>query len=364
MTKLKNNLFHMLAHEIHTPNFARFMFKDNINRFAQKVQSGQYQKGVITTHHKPDGDAMGASLGLYHLLKIFIPQLTVVTPTDYAESLNWLPGNDKVVIFEDHTAQAIQLVNEADVIICTDFNALHRINELGDWVRKSSAEKVMIDHHREPENFEDYSFWDVGASSSCELVYRMIKKDFPAVKISPEIAAPLYTGIMTDTGNFSQINTTPIAHEAAAELMLSGANHVDIHERIFNVFSINRSKLFGYCLYEKLEILDDGKTALIALSKEELERFHVVTGDTEGLVNFGLNIEGIVLSVLIIDRTKLVKMSFRSKGNFAVNEFAAKYFEGGGHKNAAGGQSTESLENTVARFKETISHYRNELMNN
>ena len=337
------------------------MFKDTIAEFAIKVKTGTYKKAVITTHHKPDGDAMGASLGLFHLLKKHIPELKVIAPTYYAEFLHWLPGNETVLISEENPDLAKEWVSTSDVIVCTDFNALHRINELGEWVRLSSAEKVMIDHHRDPEQFEKYTLWDVHASSSCELVYRLIKREFLEDTLTPDIANSLYTGIMTDTGNFSQINTTAYAHQAAADLMEHGANHVQIYEQIFNVFTVNRSRLFGYCLYEKLEILEEFKTALIYLSKEELERFHVVTGDTEGLVNFGLGIKGIVFSVLIIDRTKLVKMSFRSKGNFAVNEFASKYFDGGGHKNASGGQSTDSLEVTVAKFKQVLKNYKNEL---
>jgi phosphoesterase RecJ-like protein len=166
---------------------------------------------------------------------------------------------------------------------------------------------------------------------------------------------------MTDTGNFQHNNTTPDTLRLAADLMDLGANHLEIHANIYDVFSVSRTRLFGYCLYQKLEILEDCRTALIYLSADELKKFDVKTGDTEGLVNFGLGLSNIVLSVLIIDRTERVKLSFRSKGNFAVNEFSGKYFHGGGHKNAAGGQSEETLENAVALFKEKIQLYKDEL---
>lgn len=334
---------------------------DTLAPLVEKIQSGQYKKAIITTHHKPDGDAMGSSLGLYEFLKYQIPQVQVITPTDYADFLSWLPNNDKVLIYEGNEAEATRMTNEADVIFCLDFNRLSRINEYGEIVRNSPAAKVMIDHHLEPEHFENYTFWDVKSSSTCELVFHFIKHYFGLEHISKNCATCLYTGLMTDTGNFQYNNTNSVTHLVAADLLEKGADHVRIHENIFDVFSLNRSRLFGYCLLHKLEIIPELRTALMYLNSEELERFDVKTGDTEGLVNMGLGIKGVVLSVLIIDRTKLVKMSFRSKGDFAVNEYAAKYFSGGGHKNASGGQSDEPLEKVVQKFRETIKLYEKEL---
>lgn len=339
------------------------MFKDNTSNLSLALKAGQYKSAFITTHHKPDGDAMGSTLGLYHFLKNYIPEVQVITPTDYATFLNWIPGNDQVVVFEEQPQTATSVLNNADLIFCLDFNTLSRVNELGELIRNSKADKVMIDHHLEPEGFEKFTLWSPKFSSTCELVLHFIVTHFSESEITPEIANCLYTGLMTDTNNFCNNNVVGQTFRHAALLLERGAKNTEIYDKIYNVFTENRSRLFGYSLYEKLELLPEIKTAIISLTKEELERFNVQTGDTEGLVNFPLGIAGIVLSVLIIDRTKLVKMSFRSKGDFAVNTFAAEYFGGGGHKNASGGQSTQTLEETVARFKEKIMLYKTELQN-
>ncbi len=337
------------------------MLTNNTEELVHGIQNGKYKSAIITTHHKPDGDAMGSSLGLYHFLKKFVSHVQVVTPTDYAENLFWLPGNSTVLDWEKDQTQGEELLKNADLIFCLDFNRLSRINYMGEVVRQTSAQKVMIDHHLEPEEFSDFTYWNPTASSTCELVYRWIEHYFGSCEVSKEVATCLYTGLMTDTGNFQHNNTKPDTLRLAADLMELGAEHHNIHSNIYDTFSVMRSKLFGYCLYEKMEIIPECRTALIYLNAEELKRFEVRTGDTEGLVNFGLGIKNIVLSVLIIDRTERVKMSFRSKGDFAVNEFAGKYFHGGGHKNASGGQSEDSLENTVALFKEKIQLYKDQL---
>ncbi|MBL7812037.1 MAG: bifunctional oligoribonuclease/PAP phosphatase NrnA [Bacteroidetes bacterium] len=337
------------------------MLTDTTGPLVEKLKARNYQKAVITTHHKPDGDAMGSALGLYSFLTSFVTHVQVVTPTDYPEFLNWLPGNDTVLIYEGNETEGARITNEADLVFCLDFNRLSRINEYGEVVRNCRAEKVLIDHHLEPECFEDYTFWDTHSSSSSELVFHFIKHYFGIEHLSKDGATCLYTGLMTDTGNFQHNNTNSTTHMVAAELLDKGADHVKIHEQIYDVFSLDRSRLFGYCLYHKLEVLPELRTALIYLSADELKEFNVRTGDTEGLVNFGLSLKGIVLSVLIIDRTKLVKMSFRSKGDFAANEYAARYFNGGGHRNAAGGQSDRPLEEVVTRFKDTIKLYATEL---
>lgn len=334
---------------------------NTVDELVVNLKNGLYKNIVITTHHKPDGDAMGSSLGLYLFLQEFAENVQVITPTDYADTLNWMPANDTVLIYEENVEKASHIAQLADLIFCLDFNRLSRINEFGEIVRLSNAKKVLIDHHLEPENFEDFTYWDNHTSSSSELVFHFIKNYFGIHYITKDIANALYTGMMTDTGNFQYSNTNAMTHRVAADLLECGAEHVQIHERIYDVFTPDRSRLFGYCLYEKLEILPGLRTALIYLNADELKRFNVVTGDTEGLVNLGLGIKGIVLSVLIIDRTKMVKMSFRSKGDFAVNEYAGRYFNGGGHKNAAGGGSEDSLENVVKHFRETIKLYEKEL---
>ena len=337
------------------------MLVNSVGSLAEKIRLGMYRTAVITTHHKPDGDAMGSSLGLYLFLKKYVKTVHVISPTDYPDFLHFLPGNKEVLVFEGQEAECTRITQNAELIFCLDFNRLSRINEYGEVVKNSGGKKILIDHHLDPENFEDFTYWNNLASSTCELVFQLIKNYFGVESITKDIATCLYTGIMTDTGNFKHVNTTADTHRIAAELIESGIQHTDISDKIFDVFSPERSKLFGYCMYEKLELLPDLRTALIYLNSEELQRFNVVTGDTEGLVNLGLGIQNVVLSVLIIDRTKMVKMSFRSKGNFAVNEYAEKYFNGGGHKNASGGQSDDTLENTVKKFKDTIKLYQKEL---
>ncbi len=325
------------------------------------LKNGKFKKVFITTHHKPDGDAMGSTLGLFHVLKELGIESHIITPTDYAESLAWLPGNDGVINFEEYPEKTKELLADCDLVCCLDFNVLSRINALGDLIAHSNKPIFLVDHHQNPEEFYTFAFWNNEASSTCELIFEWARDYFGLEVINKEAVTCLYTGLMTDTGNFQYNNTKANTHIIAAQMMEIGVDHVNIHERIYNVFSPTRSRLFGYCLYEKLEILEDCNTALIYLDREELERFQVVTGDTEGLVNFGLGIKGIVLSVLIIDRTERVKMSFRSKGNFKVNEFAGKFFSGGGHLNAAGGQSEMPLMEVVETFKREIQNYKQEL---
>ncbi len=337
---------------------------NNTLQLVEQIKNGQFEKIAITTHHKPDGDAMGSTLGLWHILKYLGQDAQVITPTDYAEFLTWLPGNETVINFEDRMDEAMAYLMSADLVFCLDFNRLSRINDLGEIIRNQKAtgtQVVMIDHHLEAEDFYDYCYYDTSASSTCELVFEWAKEYFGAQSISKDAVNCLYTGLMTDTGNFQHNNTKPHTHRIAAEMMELGADHTQIHQRIYDVFTLNRTRLFGYCMYHKLEILEDYHTALIYLNKDELDQFQVVTGDTEGLVNFGLGLKGIVFSVLIIDRTERVKMSFRSKGKFAANEFASNYFSGGGHFNAAGGQSEEPLDRVVQKFKTELVKYKEQL---
>ncbi len=315
-------------------------------------------KIVITTHHKPDADALGSSLGLYHFLKQLGVASTVVSPTDYGDFLKWMPEENTVVNFEADEAKATTLVNEADFIFCLDFNALKRINRLGEMVAASKAKKVMIDHHLEPESFADYQLWTTKTSSTCELIYDFIVLLNETDKINGDIGSCLYAGIMTDTGNFRHSTTFPSTHKAVAVLLERGANPNAIVEAIYDNYSENRMRFIGYCLNDKMQILHEYNTALICVTAEELKRYKVITGDSEGLVNFGLGIKGIKLSVLIIDRTVARKMSFRAKGNFPANEFARKYFNGGGHFSAAGGESSDPIDAVEAKFKAAINDYK------
>ncbi len=334
---------------------------DNTDTLIEKLHSSVSFNIIITTHHKPDGDAMGSSLALFGYLKQLKHTVRLITPTDYPSFLHWMPGHKDVIIYEQNEKRCKALAEEADFIFCLDFNDLNRINEFGSVVECSKAEKIMIDHHREPSGFDDYRYWTYEASSTSELIFEFIKKCGHLDRITPEIANCLYTGIMTDTGSFRYRGTSSNTHRAIAELIDKGAQNSMIHELVYDSNTPMRLKMMGFVLYEKLEILTAYNTALVYLTREELARFNIKTGDTEGFVNYGLSIEGIKLSVLIVDRTKLVKMSFRSKGDFSCNEFARDHFNGGGHKNAAGGQSSDSLDMTISRFTEVLSRYKDQL---
>ncbi len=325
------------------------------------LQSGSGSKIVITTHHKPDADALGSSLALYHYFKEMGKDVHVITPTDYPPFLHWMPGNDNVINFEEHPERAEELAMEADAIFCLDFNDLKRINDFGDIVAKSDARKIMIDHHRDPKGFDDHRFWTIETSSTCELIYEYICLNGSEEMIDSDIATCIYCGIMADTGSFRFSSTSSRTHEIAANLLKKGVQPNEIQSRLFDNFGLSRYRLMGYVLHEKLELIPEYNTALVFLTAEELQRFNVQTGDTEGFVNFGLGISGVKLSALIIDRTKLVKMSFRSKGSFPCNELAAKYFNGGGHLNAAGGASHDTLEEVVAKFRAILPEFAEEL---
>lgn len=318
---------------------------------------------VITTHHKPDGDAIGSSLGLYNYLIQKGHHVKVITPTDYPVFLQWLPNNPEVIIYTEKREESESLVSEADLIFCLDFNSLSRINELGIKVGESKAKKIMIDHHLEPEDFDDFRYWSINACATAQLVYEFISKvmEEPAL-INKDVATCLYTGIMTDSGSFRFSTTTPTVHHIAADLISRGAENSKIHELVYDNFSENRLRFIGYCLLNKLEVLSEYHTALITVGKEELAKFNITTGDTEGLVNYALSIIGIKLGVLIIERSELVKLSLRSTGNFPANEICKKHFNGGGHRNAAGGQSAQSLEETIARFKQILPEYKSLLI--
>ncbi len=332
----------------------------NLDAFKELLDSPK--KVAITTHHKPDADALGSSLGLAAFLKKKGHEVSVITPTDYPVFLHWMKGHKEVIIYnQQNEANSHKIISEAEVIFCLDFSSLHRINELGEKVRQSSAVKVLIDHHLDPEDFADFTKWSTKAAATTELLYELIVEMGEENYIDKDIAECLYAGIMTDTGSFRHPNTTKNVHRITAALMEKGADVSKVSRLIYDTSSLEKLKLIGYALSEKLVVLKEYNTAYISISAEELSRFNSKTGDTEGLVNYGLSIEGIVFAVVIIDRKDIIKMSFRSVGDFSVNEFAKKHFGGGGHKNAAGGKSNLSLPDTIKRFEELLLQYKEKL---
>lgn len=320
------------------------------------------KKVVITTHHKPDADALGSSLGLSCYLKKLNHQVAVVTPSDYPKFLEWMPGNDEVIVYDEKKHKiAERLFNEADIIFCLDFSCLSRINEVGELVKNAPAVKVLIDHHLEPKSFADFEYWDITAAATAEMVYEVIKRMGHRDLIDEDIADNLYAGIMTDTGSFKHPNTTKKVHLIVADLIDLGANTAKVSKLIYDTNSVNKLKFIGFALSEKLVVLKEYNTAYFAITPEELAKYDSKTGDTEGLVNYALSIENIIMAAVIIDRVEAVKISFRSVGDFPVNEFAKNHFEGGGHKNAAGGKSNLSLTETVKKFEALLPKYKNQL---
>ncbi len=317
---------------------------------------------IITAHQKPDGDAMGSSLGLYHFLIQLGHKVTYISPTNWAEFLEWMPGSKTVVNFEKYKKEATELVNTADVVFCLDFNVLHRVKHFEPVVRASKAIKVLIDHHELPEVAAfDYGISLTSKSSTCEMVYDFIVDSGHDHLINIDIATCLYTGVMTDTGSFRFPSTTASVHRMVARLKDTGLQHSLIHDNMFDNFLENRLRFMGNAFLYRMEVLYQYNTVVMSIPKRDLVKYDIKTGDTEGLVNWLLTIQGIKLAAIVIDRDEERKWSFRSKGNFDVNIFARLHFEGGGHKNAAGGRSSDSIEATTARFHEVIQQYEKEL---
>ena len=322
------------------------------------------KKIVITMHQKPDADAMGSTLGLCHFLTLFGHEATVISPTNWASFLGWMPGCKTVLDYERDTDKANVVLEEADWIFCLDFNVLGRTKRMADKLLTVKAERILIDHHQEPQiEVFAYGISDTSKSSTAEMVFDFIVASGHVNKINSDIAQCIYAGVMTDTGSFRFPSTSASVHRMVAELKERGLQHSPVHEALYDNFSENRFRFIGNVLMNRMEVFYEYNTALIAVPAQDLLKYDIKTGDTEGLVNYPLSIEGIKLAAIIIDRGEERKCSFRSKGDFDVNSFARKYFGGGGHFNAAGGQSKEPLETVVEDFKKAMKENRDQLSN-
>jgi phosphoesterase RecJ-like protein len=322
------------------------------------------KKIAITFHQKPDADAMGSGLGLYNFLIQFGHEVSVISPTNWPSFLNWMPGAKKVFDFEMQKEQSIDVLEKAEWLFCLDFNVLNRTKNMEPVIENLNCTKILIDHHQQPQTeVFDYGLSDTNKSSTAEMIFDFIIDSDHAEKINTEVSECLYAGVMTDTGSFRFNSTSADVHKMVARLKESGLNHSQIHENLFDNFLEGRFRFFGNTLLHRMEIFYEYNTALIAIPQKDLIKFNVKTGDTEGLVNFPLSIKGIKLAAIIIDRGDERKSSFRSKGGFDVNTFARKYFNGGGHFNAAGGKNKESLEEVIAKFKQAIKENKEQLTN-
>jgi phosphoesterase RecJ-like protein len=315
-------------------------------------------KIAIITHISPDGDAIGSALGLYHFLYSLNKESIVIVPNRYASFFNWMPAVSQILIYDENKDQIDKLLLSCDLMILTDFNTNSRIGQLKEAVEQFKGEKILIDHHRNPDIMANVIISYPTISSTSELVFRLISRMGFFETINKPCATAIYTGMMTDTGAFTFNSNNPEIYFIISELLTKGIDKDQIYNNIYNTYSTDRLRLMGYTLSEKMEVIPEYKTAIITLTNEELKRYHYQDGDTEGFVNLPLSIKGIVFSVLIKENTNNVKLSLRSRGLFPVNQVAATYFHGGGHINAAGGESYESLNQTVDQLKQVLPLYK------
>ena len=318
-------------------------------------QLTEKKKIVITMHQKPDADAMGSALALRHFLKQFDHEVEVISPTNWARWLDWMEGVKEVYDYELEKQEADKVLDAADWLFCLDYNHFVRTKHMAPKLASLKCTRILIDHHREPDEVSfKYGVSNTGKSSTCEMIYDLIVNSGHRDKINTYISECLYAGMVADTGSFRFSSTTAHVHHAVAALKEQGLNHTKVHEALYDNFLENRLRFLGHVLTNRLEIFYELNTALIYVSKIELLKYEIKTGDTEGLVNYPLSIQGIKLVGCVIDRDEERKWSFRSKGDFDCNAFARKYFEGGGHFNASGGRSSDSLAETVKKFKQAM----------
>ena len=315
---------------------------------------------VVTTHQGPDGDAMGSSLALYLFLKKQGHDVSVITPNDYPEFLHWMPANADVVNYMRQKPLAEELVKKAAYIFHLDYNHIKRSADMTRLLSRSKAVRVLIDHHLHPELSAKYTFSEIEVSSTCELLYRVMKQ-WDESLIDRGIVTCIYTGIMTDTGSFCYRSASAQTFAVAAELMGYNIDRTGIYDKVYDNYSECRMRLMGYCLDKKMEVFPQYCAAFISLNLEEQQRYNFAVGDSEGFVNLPLSIKGIRFTAFFLEKEDKIKISFRSKGDFSVNDFARKHFGGGGHLNASGGDTKSSLEESICKFRELLPLYEKEL---
>jgi len=317
------------------------------------------KKIVIIPHRGPDGDAMGSTLALYHFLLKNNHFPTVISPNDFPDFLSWLPGSETVKIYEKDKAVSTKILEDAELIFTLDFNALHRVGEMETVLEKLTAPFIMIDHHQKPDDYATYMYSDVAFGSTCEMIYNFISYLDKKEDLDKTIATCIYTGILTDSGSFRFPKTTGTTHRIVAELIDLGVENSLIPSLLFDNSSYNRLQLLGRAL-QNLKVMVNHKTSYTTLTQEELDSFDYIKGDTEGVVNYGLSIKGVVFTAIFIENKEegIIKISFRSQGDFDVNQFARDHFQGGGHSNAAGGKSEVSMEETISKFENLVQNLK------
>jgi bifunctional oligoribonuclease and PAP phosphatase NrnA len=316
---------------------------------------------IILTHYNPDGDAIGSSLALWHFLKKQNYHVDVVVPNDFPDFYKWMPGIEEISIYSKHKEKCLQLFENAAVVFCLDFNMPDRVETLTEALTNFKGLKVLIDHHQVPSDFFKLSYSRIDTSSTSEMVYDFMCAMNGESLVDKDIATCLYVGIITDTGSFSYNCDFPNTYKVTSEIFKKGINGEEIHRYVYCTFSEKRLRLLGYCLSEKLKVVDELATAYISISKTDMKRFDFNNGDSEGIVNYGLTIKDIKVSALFSEKREYVKLSLRSTGNFNIGKFAREHFAGGGHKNASGANIKSSLDDAIQLFLKTLALYKNEL---
>ena len=320
------------------------------------------QRFVIVSHTNPDGDAVGSSLAWAEILRGMGHAVTCIVPNKYPYFLDWMEGIDEIVIFKTDTeGRAVRAIEEADAIFCLDFNAVPRLEILSETIQaNTTARRVLIDHHLSPDDGFDLALSFPDSSSTCFVVYSIIEELCGTDAITRRMAESLYVGMMTDTGNFAFSFLTPELFRAVAVLVERGISIPTIHNNVYNAYTEGRARLFGYAINRKMEIIQDGTVAYMSLLESEMRRFQFQQGDSEGFVNYALTIKKMKMSAMFLAHRKFIRVSLRSRGDVDVNLFARKYFNGGGHKNAAGGKSFVSMEETIAHYIRSVKEFAEE----
>ena len=335
---------------------SKIIAEDLITKVKKAIDGAD--KIVIVAHVGPDGDAMGSTLALWHYLMTIEKEPVVIVPTAFPTFFNWMPGAEQVLIYEDSKEKADELFVDADLIFTLDFNTPSRMAKMADAVLASPADKILVDHHLHPADFAKVAVSYPQISSTSELIFRLICRMGDFSKINLACAECIYTGMMTDTGAFTYNSNKPEIYSIVYELIKLGVDKDDIYRRVFNTYSADRMRLMGYALYQKMKIYPENKAALITLSLDELKEFNFKNGDAEGLVNMPLSIDGVLFSVFMREDPDKIKISLRSQGTFPANKVSADLFGGGGHLNAAGGESYTTLEEAVRKFEEALDDYK------
>jgi len=319
------------------------------------------KKIVLTTHLNPDGDAIGSSVAMLHYLRSKGHDVEAIAPNQFPEFYSWMPGSEDIIIFEKSVAKSKELLSKADIVFSLDYNAFGRVGSMTKYLKEAPGIKFLIDHHIDPEEGFDYYLSTTKITSTGELIFNFIDMMGDIELLDKNMSAAIYSAIMTDTGSFSYACNYPDTYRVVATLIEKGVDAERIHRLVYDTFSEHRLRLLGYAISERMIVWHELKTAIIYLTKDDLKRFNFQVGDTEGIVNYPLSMEDVNLAVLITEKEKKIKLSFRSKGDFSVNDLARAHFKGGGHKNAAGGQSGNNLDDTIKEIKEVLKPLKNKL---